>query len=196
MAIKFNDGVILGADSRTTTGCNSHSPTIAYIQALQSQIESQINSLKSTTRFGAAEVDPQQTLKPSTISSNTTFPSTRTIPSPLAVQTILKECRAIYDRQPTVQVAASLFQELCYANKGQLSAGLIIAGWDEQAGGQVYHIPAGGSLHKQEFSISGSGSSYIYGYCDSNFHENMSQEEGVEFVKNGIFILGWTRLMG
>ena len=90
----------------------------------------------------------------------------------------------MYDRPPTVQVAASLFQELCYSNKDQLSAGLIIAGWDDHNGAEVYHIPAGGSLHKQEFSIGGSGSTYIYGYCDSNFRENFSKEEGIEFVKN------------
>jgi len=93
----------------------------------------------------------------------------------------------MYDRPPTVQVAAALFQELCYSNKDQLSAGLIIAGWDDQNGAEVYHIPAGGSLHKQEFSIGGSGSTYIYGYCDANFRENFSKEEGIEFVKNCIF---------
>lgn len=91
----------------------------------------------------------------------------------------------MYDRPPTVQVAAALFQELCYSNKEQLSAGLIIAGWDELNGPAVYHIPAGGSLHKQEFSIGGSGSTYIYGYCDANFRESMTKEEGIEFVKNG-----------
>jgi 20S proteasome subunit beta 1 len=91
----------------------------------------------------------------------------------------------MYDRPPTVQVAAALFQELCYSNKEQLSAGLIIAGWDELNGPEVYHIPAGGSLHKQEFSIGGSGSTYIYGYCDANFQENMKEEEAVAFVKNG-----------
>lgn len=92
----------------------------------------------------------------------------------------------MYDRPPTVQVAAALFQELCYSNKEQLSAGLIIAGWDELNGPAVYHIPAGGSLHKQEFSIGGSGSTYIYGYCDANFRESMTKEEGIEFVKNGM----------
>lgn len=44
-------------------------------------------------------------------------------------------------------------------------AGLIIAGWDERFGGQVYSIPLGGSLHKQSYAIGGSGSTYIYGYC-------------------------------
>jgi 20S proteasome subunit beta 1 len=101
----------------------------------------------------------------------------------------------MYDREPTVQVAASLFQELCYANKDRLSAGLIIAGYDSQNGAEVYHIPSGGSLHKQEFSIGGSGSTYIYGYCDANFKENMTRDEAVGFVKNCTPLL-WFGLMG
>jgi len=92
----------------------------------------------------------------------------------------------MYNREPTVQVAAALFQELCYSNKDRLSAGLIIAGYDPQNGAEVYHIPAGGSLHKQDFSIGGSGSTYIYGFCDANFKENMTREEAINFVKNGI----------
>ena len=31
---------------------------------------------------------------------------------------------------------------------------------------------------------SGSGSTYIYGYCDSQFKRGMSREECIQFVKN------------
>jgi 20S proteasome subunit beta 1 len=70
---------------------------------------------------------------------------------------------------PTVHVAASLFQELCYSNKDRLMAGIIIAGVDPDGTPSVYSIPLGGSLHKRAFAIGGSGSTYIYGYCDSVF---------------------------
>lgn len=63
---------------------------------------------------------------------------------------------------------------------------MIIAGWDERHGGQVYSIPLGGSLHKQSYAIGGSGSTYIYGYCDANWKENMEEEEAVNFVKNSL----------
>lgn len=63
------------------------------------------------------------------------------------------------------------------------SAGLIIAGWDERHGGQVYSIPLGGSLHKQSYAIGGSGSTYIYGYCDANWREGMEEKDAVDFVK-------------
>lgn len=66
------------------------------------------------------------------------------------------------------------------------SAGLIIAGWDERHGGQVYSIPLGGSLHKQPYSIGGSGSTYIYGYCDANWKEGMEEAEAVDFVKGAL----------
>ena len=36
-----------------------------------------------------------------------------------------------------VEVAAKLFQELCYNYRDSLSAGIIVAGWDEVKGGQV-----------------------------------------------------------
>ncbi|GAB1203845.1 Proteasome subunit beta type-1 [Aspergillus pseudonomiae] len=87
---------------------------------------------------------------------------------------------------PSTQVAASLFQELCYENKDMLTAGIIIAGYDPRHGGQVYSIPLGGSLHKQAYSIGGSGSTYIYGYCDANWKENMTEEEGIDFVRGAL----------
>lgn len=67
-----------------------------------------------------------------------------------------------------------------------LSAGLIIAGWDERHGGQVYSIPLGGSLHKGPYAIGGSGSTYIYGYCDAHWKEGMEEKEAVEFVKGAL----------
>jgi 20S proteasome subunit beta 1 len=66
------------------------------------------------------------------------------------------------------------------------SAGMIIAGYDRRHGGQVYSIPLGGSLHKQSYAIGGSGSTYIYGYCDSYWREGMTEEQGVEFVKGAL----------
>ena len=63
---------------------------------------------------------------------------------------------------------------------------MIIAGYDRRHGGQVYSIPLGGSLHKQAYSIGGSGSTYIYGYCDARWKEGMTEEEGIDFVKGAL----------
>ncbi|KAJ3114977.1 Proteasome subunit beta type-1, partial [Physocladia obscura] len=87
---------------------------------------------------------------------------------------------------PSVHTAAALFQELCYKNKDSLSAGIIVGGWDKVTGPSVYSIVAGGSVHKQPFAIGGSGSTYIYGYCDAHFRENMTRDEAIAFTKNSI----------
>ena len=38
---------------------------------------------------------------------------------------------------------------------------------------------------RQGFAIGGSGSTYIYGYCDSAYKSNMDLNECKQFVKNG-----------
>ncbi len=85
---------------------------------------------------------------------------------------------------PPVHTVASLFQTLCYENKDQLSAGIIVAGWDADEGGQVYNVPLGGGMFRQPWAIGGSGSTYVYGYCDATYKDGMSEGETIEFVRN------------
>ena len=42
--------------------------------------------------------------------------------------------------QALVKTGASIFQDLCYNYRDQLSAGIICAGWDKRKGGQVRYI--------------------------------------------------------
>ncbi|KAI9808315.1 MAG: Proteasome subunit beta type-1 [Sarcosagium campestre] len=157
MAVNFKDGVILGADSRTTTG--------AYIANRVTDKLTQVHDTIWCCRSGSA-ADTQ------------------------AVADIVQYHLGMYsisnDEAPTTQTAAAIFQELCYDNKDQLSAGMIIAGYDPRHGGQVYSIPLGGSLHKQSYAIGGSGSTYIYGYCDANWREEMNEHDAIEFVKGAL----------
>ena len=53
---------------------------------------------------------------------------------------------------------------ICYENKNSLLASCILGGYDPYLGPQVYAITVGGSIIEQKFSVSGSGSGYIYGY--------------------------------
>ncbi|KAI9136214.1 nucleophile aminohydrolase [Paraphysoderma sedebokerense] len=157
MAATFNGGVIIGADSRTTTG--------SYIANRVTDKLTKVSDTIYCCRSGSA-ADTQ------------------------AVADIVSYYLQMYSVQhsspPTVPVAATLFRELCYQNKDALMAGIIVAGWDKHNGGSVYSVPLGGSLHKQSFAIGGSGSTYIYGYCDASYKEGMSREEGINFVKNAL----------
>lgn len=40
---------------------------------------------------------------------------------------------------PLVRAAASVFRNLIYENRHQLTAGVIVAGWDKKFGGQVIY---------------------------------------------------------
>ncbi|KAK4186314.1 nucleophile aminohydrolase [Podospora australis] len=157
MAVTFKDGVILGADSRTTTG--------AYIANRVTDKLTRVHDTIWCCRSGSA-ADTQAVAD--------------------IVQYQLGLFAMMNGKPPTTQTAAAIFQELCYSNKDRLSAGLIIAGWDERHGGQVYSIPLGGSLHKQPYAIGGSGSTYIYGYCDANWKEGMEEADAVSFVKEAL----------
>ncbi|KAJ3226299.1 Proteasome subunit beta type-1 [Clydaea vesicula] len=157
MAVSFNGGVVVAADSRTTMG--------SYIANRVTDKLTQIHDTIFCCRSGSA-ADTQ------------------------AVADIIHYHLQLYKVQhgapPTVHTAASLFQQIVYENKDGLSAGIIVAGWDKYEGGTVYSIPLGGSLHKQPFTIGGSGSTFIYGFCDATYKDNMTKEECVDFAKKAV----------
>eukprot|EP00953_Heterococcus_sp_UTEX-ZZ885_P031623 16582-Heterococcus_DN1.PRE.1 len=134
MACVYEGGVIMGADSRTSTG--------TYVANRVSQKITPLHDAIYTCRSGSA-ADTQA------ISDY--------------VRYYLASHSAEIGRLPTVKTAANLARRLCYQNKDNLLAGMIIAGWDPVHGGSVYEIPLGGTLMKQQFAIGGSGSTYIYG---------------------------------
>lgn len=158
MAVKFKGGIILGADSRTTTG--------AYIANRVTDKLTQVHGKIWCCRSGSA-ADTQAVAD--------------------IVKYSLESYKAQNGRNPTPKIAASMFRDICYNNKDMLTAGIILAGFDEKTGsGQVYSIPLGGSMHESEYAIAGSGSSYIYGFCDRNFKSDMTKQEAVTFVQQSL----------
>uniref|UniRef100_A0A3Q1H782 proteasome endopeptidase complex n=1 Tax=Acanthochromis polyacanthus TaxID=80966 RepID=A0A3Q1H782_9TELE len=82
---------------------------------------------------------------------------------------------------PLVIAAASV--NISYKYKEELSAHLIVAGWDRRDGGQVF-ATLNGLLTRQPFAIGGSGSSYVYGFVDAEYRKGMTKEECQQFVVN------------
>jgi 20S proteasome subunit beta 1 len=170
MAVKFRDGVILGADLRTTTG--------SYIANRVTDKLTQIHDTIYCCRLGSA-ADTQ------------------------AVADMVKYYLQMYALQlpegqkPLTKTAASIFQEICYNNKDNLTAGIICAGYDKKNGGLVFLIPIGGSIHQQEYAIAGSGSTFVYGWCNENFKEGMERAECVDFIKTALAeAIKWDGLLG
>uniref|UniRef100_A0A670ZJU5 Proteasome subunit beta type-9 n=1 Tax=Pseudonaja textilis TaxID=8673 RepID=A0A670ZJU5_PSETE len=90
---------------------------------------------------------------------------------------------------PRVLAAATLVKGLSYKHP-ELSAHLLVAGWDPQNGGQVY-VTMGGMLNRQPVSIGGSGSTFIHGYVDAAYKSGMNSDDCREFTKNGICLCLW-----
>lgn len=98
----------------------------------------------------------------------------------------LNQHRMQYGQPPKVESAANVFNQLCYQNKNMLTAGIIVAGWDKHKGGQVFAIPVGGGLLPRPFAIGGSGSTYIYGFCDAYYRPGMNAQQCEEFVAKAL----------
>jgi len=155
MAVQFSDGVVIGADSRTTTG--------SYIANRVTDKLTCVHDRIYCCRSGSAA-------------------DTQAIAD--FVHYYLQAYTQTEGAPPSVHATASLFNSFCYHNKDALSAGIIVAGWDKEAGPSVYNVPLGGGMFKQPWAIGGSGSTYVWGYCDATYREGWGRDETVEFVKN------------
>lgn len=91
-----------------------------------------------------------------------------------------------FNEEPSVETTAYFARDLVYKYKDNFLAGLIIAGYDNVKGPQIYQVSIGGTILQLPMAISGSGSTYITGYCDEHYRENMTKEECLKFVKTAI----------
>jgi len=157
MAVAFDGGVVLGADTRTSTG--------DYVANRASRKISKVHDKIFVCRCGSA-ADTQ---------ALTGF-----------VQNYLGQHAVELGKLPTVNTAANLFKMMAYNNKDRLMAGLIVAGWDETRGGQVFSIPLGGALMNVPYACDGSGSGYIAGLMDHKYKPGMTEAECVEFVQRSV----------
>lgn len=157
MGVVFDGGVILGADSRTSTGSYIANRVADKIVPLHDTIW--------TCRSGSA-ADTQALAD--------------------MVKYYLNSHATELGRKPRVKTAATLMAKIAYENKDNLMAGLIIGGWDPYEGAQIYEIPLGGTLMPCKFAVGGSGSSYIMGLVDATYCDAMSKEETLAFVRKSV----------
>merc|ERR1719335_490802 len=159
MAVAYDGGVVLGADTRTSTG--------DYVANRASRKISKVHDKIFVCRCGSA-ADTQAL--------------TGFVINYLGQHAI----ELGHGKMPTVNTAANLFKMIAYNNKDRLMAGLIVAGYDEKRGGQVYSIPLGGALIRVPMAVDGSGSGYIAGFCDEYYRAGMSKAEALAFVQKAV----------
>ena len=153
----YDGGVMLAADSRTSSGIYVANRVADKIWP----ISKNIFALKS----GSA-ADTQFLLQ-----------TTKNYISQFAVD---------YDDKPPVKVAARILQQYQYEYKDYLSANIILCGVDNLEGPCIYSVGLGGTTLKQNIAMSGSGSTYVFGYIDNNYKPNMTKQEAKDFLRNAV----------
>lgn len=157
IGVTYNGGIVLGADSRTSTGM--------YVANRASDKITQLTDNVYICRSGSA-ADSQ-------ILSD-------------YVRHFLHQHTIQLGQPATVKVAANLVRLFSYSNKNMLETGLIIGGWDKYEGGKIYSVPLGGTILEQPFAIGGSGSSYLYGFMDQAWKEGMTKDEAEKLVVKAV----------
>lgn len=158
LAFKFDGGIIVSVDSRSTMGAYIASGTVKKV------IE--INPfLLGTMAGGAADCSFWE--------------------RNLGVQCRMYELRN--RKRITVAAASKLLANTMSSYRGYgLSMGTMITGWDE-TGPQLYYVDDDGTrLHGRYFSV-GSGSTYAYGVLDTYYRPDLTVEEAVDLGKRAIY---------
>uniref|UniRef100_A0A3B4AA85 Proteasome subunit beta n=1 Tax=Periophthalmus magnuspinnatus TaxID=409849 RepID=A0A3B4AA85_9GOBI len=152
LAIEFDGGVVLGSDSRVSAGASVVNRVMNKLSQLHDKIYCALSGSAADAQTIAEVVNYQLDVHSMEIGED-----------------------------PQVRSAATLVRNISYKYKEELSAHLIVAGWDRRKGGQVY-ATLNGLLTRQPFAVGGSGSSYVYGFVDAEYRKGMSKEECQKFV--------------
>lgn len=155
MAFKFREGIVVAADSRTSSGTFIASRVTDKLDLIMPNI--------FCCRSGSA-ADTQMILR--------------------TVQREIKIMTEMDGTVPSVEKAARLVSSIIYENNEHLTAAMIIAGYDTEP--RIYKVNVCGSLIEGDILIGGSGSAYIYGFCDTHFTKDMGFEEAVAFAKSAV----------
>jgi 20S proteasome subunit beta 1 len=162
VACVYDGGVVLGADTRVSTGI--------YVSNRASDKMTVLADSTVMCRSGSA-ADTEAVAK--------------------IVRYHVEQIGMERDSPLDVKTVARISNQINYQNKSAnhgagLGAYMIIGGWDSNNGSQVFSCTAGGNMIATKWTTDGSGSTYIWGFMDNGFKENMTREECEEFVTAAI----------
>ena len=90
------------------------------------------------------------------------------------------------DNKIPVKSAATLMANILNQRKfAPYYVQLILGGYDD-IGGSIYSLDAAGGAIPDKYTSAGSGSPYVFGVLEDNYHENMSIDEGIDLAIRAI----------
>jgi len=158
IAVSYEGGVILAADSRTSTG--------TYVVNRVTNKLTKLTENVYCCRSGSA-ADTQAFAE-------------------VVSRYMLQHAIDTDQRLVPVKSVAALFKHMCYQYRNQIQAGIIVGGWDPINGGTVYNIPLGGAMIQSAYAMGGSGSIFLYSWMDQNYKPGLSREQCLNLVKSAV----------
>lgn len=158
LSFKFNGGIIVAVDSRSTMGSYISSGTVKKVIEINPY-------LLGTMAGGAADCSYWE--------------------RQLGMDCRLYELRN--RERISVAAASKLLANNVSRYRGYgLSMGTMVTGWDK-TGPQLYYVDDDGTrLHGHLFSV-GSGSTYAYGILDTYYKPDLSVDEAIDLGKRAIY---------
>ncbi|KAJ1989087.1 proteasome core particle subunit beta 2 [Coemansia spiralis] len=152
----FKDGIILGADTRATSGPIVADKNCEKIHYLAPNMYCCGAGTAADTEFTTSMASSQLALH----SLNT-------------------------GREARVATAMTMLKQYLFRYQGHIGAYLVLGGYDV-TGPHLYTIHAHGSTDKLPFVTMGSGSLAAMSVFESRWRAGLSREEGIELVKDAI----------
>lgn len=156
LVFKYKNGLMLAADSRTSSGI--------YVASRITDKLNQITDNIFLCRSGSAS-DSQLILR--------------------IVKREIKKISLIEGNRPSVKKTAQLISKIIYENKEYVKAAIIVAGYDDSPKIFKINI-CGSIQEEKDIFLGGSGGAFISGYCDYYFVPDMNLDQSLDFAKSAI----------
>lgn len=159
IAVSYEGGVILAADSRTSTGTYVVNRVTNKLTKLLDNVYCCRSGSAADTQAFAEMVS--RWMRQHALDTNT-------------------------EGTCAVKSVASIFKSMCYNYRNQIQAGIIVGGYDPINGGTVFNIPLGGAMIQSNYAMGGSGSIFLYAWMDQNYKPNMTEGQCLQLVREAV----------
>lgn len=205
IAVKYKDGVLLAADSRTSSGqivvnrvARKITRILPNVFMLRSGSAADSQNLSTILRYHGESLKLQLKRSGRRASGNGVEKmelDSAHVESVDEVESMNVEVENVKNTHsytyppaeyPILKSLATVTHNLVHEYRNHLSCGVILGGFDSDGPG-IYNVTLGGTLIPiKNFVASGSGSGFITAFLQDNFREGMDKNECLELLRKSI----------
>ncbi|KAK2195544.1 bifunctional Proteasome beta-type subunit [Babesia duncani] len=193
IAMKYGDGVILAADSRTSSGpvvvnrvARKITRILPNVFMLRSGSAADTQNISAIIRYHAQALRQQlrTPVKDNSVESEDMQVDENEASPSGQVWSGNYDCSV---RGPPIRSLAKVTHNIVHEYRDHLTCGIILGGFDFENGPEIYNVAIGGTLVPiKDFIAGGSGSGYITAFLKDRYRENMSLSDCLGLLKRAI----------